>query len=228
MALRANKPGMRLPMRVWDAPTRLFHWAIVVLVALAYASISLGAVSLHLAVGYAVLTLLLFRLAWGIVGSETARFRALLRSPAAGLRQLARIGKAAPDNEVGHNAACGWMTLLLLLLLAAETVTGLCAAAPGAGPAGPLARHVGQQAAGLLSRLHAGPLQQALLAAIALHLLAVVAYATLKRQNLLRPMITGKKMLPAATRAPRMAPAVLAWLIVVVAAIAVWLLATRA
>ncbi len=226
MALRAKRPGMRLPMRVWDAPIRLFHWAIVLLVAAAYVSADLNHVRLHLLCGYAILALLLFRLAWGVVGSETARFAAFLRSPLAGLRRLARSDGRAPDDGLGHAEAGGWLVLAMLLLLLAEALTGLCVSGAGA-PQGPLARYVGTVAGDRLSALHAGPLQIALLVAIGLHVLAILAYAVVGRQNMLRPMITGKKLLPAATRAPRMAPTALAWGILALAALAVLLLATR-
>ncbi len=247
MALRANRPGtrpetrqgmrqgarpgmrqgMRLPMRVWDAPVRLFHWAIVLLVAALYASIGAGAMRLHLLAGYAVLALLLFRLVWGLVGSETARFSMLLRNPLAGLRHLARFGGREPDNQVGYSELGGWVALLILLLLLAGVVTGLSAHDGGA-TEGPLVKHLGKAASDRLTAWHDGPLQIALLVVIGLHALAIAAYAVVKRQNLLRPMITGKKMLPAATRAPRMAPAALAWFILALAAVAAWLIATRA
>lgn len=220
MALRANRPGMRLPMRVWDGPIRLFHWALVLLVIAAYASAVAGDLRLHRAAGDAVVALLLFRFAWGIIGSETARFSRMVSSPLAGLRQLARINTREPDNQVGHNPACAWVVLALLLLLAAQAATGLAA--------GPWAARIGAGTAGALASLHQGPLQQALLAVILLHLLGIAAYAVLKRQNLLRPMLTGKKMLPAATRAPRMAPVALAWLALLLAAVAAWLLARGA
>ena len=86
-----------LMMRVWDAPTRLFHWAIVILIAVSYFSMKFDQVQIHYLSGYTVLTLLLFRLCWGLFGSETSRFRQFMRSPAEGLpppRQLlgARAG----------------------------------------------------------------------------------------------------------------------------------------
>src|SRR4051812_3867701 len=85
-------PPPRIPMlmmRVWDAPTRLFHWAIVLLIITSYVSVQNEWVQIHYFAGYSMLTLLLFRLVWGFVGSETSRFRKFLRSPAEGLRHLA-------------------------------------------------------------------------------------------------------------------------------------------
>ena len=77
---------------------------------------------LHFLSGYTVLTLLLFRLVWGFVGSDTARFAGFLRSPAAALRHLAHIDRREPDGTIGHNAAGGWMVLVMLALLLVQAV----------------------------------------------------------------------------------------------------------
>ena len=74
MALRMRQTVFYLPMRVWDAPTRLFHWLLVVLLPADYATGQLGWMDLHLQLGYALLALFLFRVAWGFIGSDTARF----------------------------------------------------------------------------------------------------------------------------------------------------------
>ena len=226
MALRTAKPGMRLPLRVWDLPTRLFHWVIVLLVAFCYVSMNLNWTELHFWAGYAVLALLLFRLVWGVVGSETARFSAFLRSPIEGLRHLLKFGERGPDDQVGHNEAGGWMVLVILLLLGASAVTGLFANDDGAAY-GPLTGWVSKETSDQLSGIHAQLLKVVLLVAIGLHVLAIVAYAAVKRHDLVRPMVTGKKLLPAATRAPRMAPTALAAAILVVAALAVYLVARQ-
>ena len=225
MARRIRESVLYLPMRVWDAPTRLFHWLLVLLLPASYVSAELGWMDLHLQFGYAVLALLLFRIVWGVIGSDTARFSHFLASPAAVWRHLAAFRRRAPDTQVGHNAAGGWM-VLLLLLIAIELVSGL-GANDGLGVvAGPLARHLSDRASDLLTVVH-GFTMNLILAAAALHVLAVVLYAVVKRQDLVRPMITGKKRLPAATRAPRMASTLLALAVCALAAAVALLLATR-
>ena len=224
MALRA-KEGLKLPMRVWDAPTRLFHWAIILLIAGSYISISLDAVALHLIFGYTMAALLLFRIVWGLVGSETSRFSKFLRSPIAGLRHLSKFRAREPDTQVGHNEAGGWMVLVLLLILVVQVVTGLCANDDGA-TEGPLAKYVGKARSDWLSGIH-GLNFNILVGLMILHVAAIVAYAVVKKHDLVRPMITGKKRLPAATRAPRMASTALAGVVLAVAGAAVWVLATR-
>ena len=213
-------------MRVWDAPTRLFHVALMVLVATSYASIRFDRIDLHLLSGYAMLTLLLFRLAWGFVGSETSRFSQFLRSPLAGLRHLAHFARREEDNDVGHNAAGGWMVMILLGDIAVQVGTGLFSN-DDVVTDGPLAHLVSRTVSDRITALHAANFN-VLLGLIALHVVAAVAYAVVKRQNLVRPMVTGRKRLPGATRQPRMASPLLALLLLVLAACAVWVLATRA
>jgi cytochrome b len=226
MALRNFTQTIRLPMRIWDAPTRLFHWVLVLLIATSYVTVQNNWMDLHLLSGYAILTLLLFRLVWGFIGSDTARFARFLRSPFAALRHLASFTKREPDNEVGHNEAGGWMVLVMLVVLSVQVGTGLFSNDDGA-TEGPLAKYAGKDLSDKLSGYH-GLNFYVLLGLIGLHILAIVAYAVVKKHDLVRPMISGKKKLPAATRAPRMASPLLALAILVVAAAAVWALATRA
>jgi cytochrome b len=225
MALRTAREGLKLPMRVWDAPTRLFHWVLILLIAGSYTSISLDYIRLHLVFGFTIAALLLFRIAWGFVGSDTARFRNFVRNPIEGLRHLAQFPRREPDTEVGHNAAGGWMILLMLVVLIVQVLTGMCSNDDG-GTEGPLAKYVGKANSDWLSGIH-GLNFYVLLALMALHVVAIIAYAVVKRHDLVRPMITGKKRLPAATRAPRMASPVLAVVLLAIAGGAVWVLATR-
>jgi cytochrome b len=185
---------------VWDIPIRVFHWLIVALVAAAYATWRLNWMVLHGWVGDAVLTLLLFRVMWGFLGSETARFSRFLTSPQMAVEHLKHAFQREPDRQVGHNPAGGWMVLLLLVLLLGETLTGLYVANDIADE-GPLTELVPPWAANAIASSHA-ILWDALLAAIVLHVLAIAGFAVVKRHNLLRPMITGTKLLPVSTAAP--------------------------
>ena len=223
---RSRQSVLRLSMRVWDLPTRLFHWAIVALVATSYITIQLDEIRYHLLSGYTILTLLLFRLAWGFLGSDTSRFGRFVKSPAAAFRHLAQFPKREPDDEIGHNAAGGWMVLVMLLLLAIQVGTGLFSN-DDVFTQGPLAHLVDKSVSDRITALHALNFW-VLLGAIGLHVVAILAYALVKRHNLLRPMITGRKRLPGHTRQPRMAPSFLALALVALAACLVWVLATRA
>jgi cytochrome b len=209
-------------MRVWDAPTRLFHWAIVLLLIVSYISVQREWTQLHFLSGYAVLALLLFRLAWGFVGSETSRFRQFMRNPVTGLRHLAAFGKREPDTEIGHNAAGGWMILVLLLALFVQAGSGLFSN-DDTGVKGPLAHWVNKPASDWMSGLHATSFY-VLLALIVVHIVAIIAYAVVKRHDLVRAMVTGKKRLPANLRQPRFASPLLAAGILAAAAGVVWAL----
>ncbi len=212
----------RLLMKVWDGPIRLFHWAITLLVLVSYLTYRFDRLGWHMLSGYTILALLLFRLAWGFVGSDTARFSSFLGSPLAGLAHLRTITRREPDDQIGHNAAGGWMVLALLLSLLLQTGTGLFANDEIMNQ-GPLSGWVGDSTSHWLTRIHVFNFN-ILLGLIGLHVLFVLIYAAIKGQNLLRPMITGKKRLLAATRQPRLASPALAALILLCAAGLVWAL----
>ena len=207
---------------VWDIFIRVFHWLIVALVAAAYATWRLNWMVWHGWVGDAVLTLVLFRLSWGFFGSETARFSRFLTSPRIAVQHLKHTFRREPDRQVGHNPAGGWMVLLLLALLLLETLTGLYVANDMADE-GPLTEMVPAWAANVIASSHA-ILWDALLAAIVLHVLAIAGFAAIKGQNLLRPMITGAKVLPASVAEPRVGSPVRAGLLLLGCAVATALL----
>jgi cytochrome b len=213
----------RLPVQVWDAPTRLFHWAIVVLVGTAWLTERFNFMRLHTLNGYTVLVLLLFRIAWGVVGSDTARFARFLKNPLAALHHLSGLHRREPDTEIGHNAAGGWMVLVMLLLLAVQVGTGLCAN-DDANTEGPLVKYVGKERSDWLSHIHSVNFTLIQIA-VALHIAAIATYAVMKRHDLVRPMITGRKLLPGGMPAPAMASPKLALVLIAIAAGAVGFLA---
>ncbi|MGC2787605.1 MAG: cytochrome b/b6 domain-containing protein [Roseiarcus sp.] len=186
---------------VWDFPVRIFHWLIVALVAAAYATWRLNWMVWHGWIGYAVLTLVLFRLLWGFFGGETARFSGFLSAPRSVFQHLKHSFRREPDHQVGHNPAGGWMVVLLLALLLVETLTGVYVANDIVDE-GPLTEIVPAWAANAIASAHAIG-WDVLLAAIVLHVLAIAGFAAIKGQNLLRPMVTGTKVLPASVAAPR-------------------------
>ena len=203
-------------IKVWDLPVRLFHWVLVALILGAWVTQYLSRMNLHVWIGEWILTLLLFRIVWGFVGSDTARFSRFLRSPLAALRHLAHLGRREPDREIGHNAAGGWMVLVMLALIGIQVATGLCAndLDDGGDTEGPLMHLVGKDRSDWLTHIHNLNFT-AIEAVIVLHVLAIVVYAVVKRHNLVRPMVTGTKVMPADTVAPRLVNPV--WALVVLA-----------
>jgi cytochrome b len=204
------------PIKVWDLPVRLFHWLMVVLIAAAWGTQELGLMDWHMRVGWTILTLVLFRVGWGFVGSDTARFSRFLRSPLAAFRHLARLRQREADREIGHNAAGGWMVLVMLVLIGVQGGTGLFAN-DDSDTEGPLMHLVGKSRSDWLSHIHSINFNL-IEAVIVLHVLAILAYAVLKRQNLVRPMVTGTKQLPNDAAAPRLVNPAWALLVLVIAA----------
>ena len=211
-----------VPVRVWDAPIRLFHWAIVILLGVSWLTESRNWMALHFLSGYCVIVLLLFRIAWGLVGSETARFAHFLKSPIAALQHLAHLHRREPDTEIGHNAAGGWMVLVMLALLAVQVATGLFAN-DDADTEGPLFRYLDKDQSDWLSHIHAVNFTLIKIAVVT-HVVAILVYAVLKRHDLVRPMITGRKRLPNATPPPALASPVRAIVVLAIAAGVVGLL----
>jgi len=222
-------------IRVWDLPLRLFHWALVLLVSGSIitgefsSDLGLWAAEWHKLFGYAVLTLLLFRLMWGFAGSTYARFGSFLRGPATALRYVAELtGRRDSPVRLGHNPLGGWSVLAMLLSLAVQAGSGLFISDEDLGLEGPLAGHVGSAMADRLNSLHEAN-SVVLMVLIALHLFAIVFYLAVKRENLVRPMITGDKLLPSAPEGSpaRGGHALLGLVVLACSAGIVWYLANR-
>lgn len=209
---------------IWDLPTRLFHWLTAALVLAAYLTWRLDWTDWHARIGDAVLTLVTFRLLWGFFGSDTTRFARFLATPRAALSHLAHVLRREPDRQIGHNPAGGLMVLLLIALLFGETLTGLYLN-NDVTDQGPLTEFVPARIANAITALH-WIFWDALLTAVALHVVAIVVNAAAKGQNLVTPMITGVKTLPGDVRPPRMAGAVRAAIMLGCSALAVAALAT--
>lgn len=210
---------------VWDLPTRLFHWALVAAVSVSVGTGLSRHMTWHLRSGFLALALVLFRVLWGLFGSESARFARFLRSPATALRHLRGMMRAEPDHDAGHNPAGGWMVLALLLIVLAEALTGLCAT-DGIMTSGPLADLVGDSWSDTLTHWHAAILKPLLFAAVGVHVLAVLLYFLAKGQDLVLPMITGRKILPMTVREPAMRSKLLALVLFAAIAAGVWYLST--
>ncbi|MCB1919485.1 MAG: cytochrome b/b6 domain-containing protein [Candidatus Competibacteraceae bacterium] len=212
-------------IRVWDLPTRLFHWILVALIiAQWWTAEQSSTMDYHVWGGYAVLTLVLFRLIWGFVGSETVLFSDFVRGPGAALLYAKALMRGETPHYLGHNPMGGWSILALLILLLIQAGTGLFAN-DDIMIEGPLYAWVSKDTSDWLTTLHRFNFNL-LLAMIAVHLSAVFFYLLVKRENLIHPMLSGRKHLPPEQidRAPRMANPWLGLAALAVAALAVWLL----
>jgi cytochrome b len=193
---------MRVRVRVWDLPTRLFHWALVALVVCLVISGYRGgdAMQWHARFGYAVLSLLLFRIVWGFVGGRWSRFSSFLYAPKSVGAYLR--GRAHPDHLVGHNPLGGLSVFAMLAILVAQVATGLVGDDEIAFT-GPLNRFV-SSAQGLAATWYHKRVGQWVLAAlVVLHIGAIAWYRLRKREDLVRPMLHGDKVVGAPTQPSR-------------------------
>jgi cytochrome b len=192
---------VRVRLRVWDLPTRLFHalLAVAVIAAIITAHVGGNAMAWHLRLGCTVFALLAFRLVWGVAGGHWSRFGAFAYGPAALARYLR--GTPAPRDrfEIGHSPLASLAVWAMLVLLAAQVATGLVADDEIA-TVGPLNRFVSDATAGRASGWHAGAGQWLLIALLVLHVGAVLGYL-LRGRNLVAPMWHGDQPVPAAAAA---------------------------
>ena len=197
-------------IRVWDLPVRLFHWALVILMVVSYFTARAGGewMKFHFWSGYAILTLVLFRIAWGFVGSTTARFADFVKGPSAAFAHLRDLMGRGRPREAGHNPVGGAMVIVLLLAVLAQVTAGLFSADTDTGMVnGPLALVVADKWVDRATAFHRTWIN-VLLVLVALHVLAAVVYLVWKRQNLIGAMVTGRKPLddvvPPGEPAPRL------------------------
>lgn len=204
---------------VWDLPVRVFHWALLVMTVLAYVTAEAEGAwfVLHLAAGYAVMALVVFRLAWGFVGTRYARFREFVRPWPSVRAHATDVLRLSPARLVGHNPLGGWMIVALLAALALLVASGLFAGDEG--ETGPLAHWVGAGMADAIGELHEG-LNAVLWALVALHVAGVVAESLLTGENLVRALWTGRKEIEGVAAGPVAALPLAASLALAVAAVA--------
>lgn len=207
----------RRSIKLWDLPLRLVHWSLVLLLASLWWTWKSGRTELHEQLGYVTLGLLLFRLYWGLLGSSTARFSHFVRGPSA----IADYVRGRSGANVGHNPLGALSVLLLLGLMVAEVGLGLFTQDVDGIEAGPLAQYVSYETADRAREWH-GFLFNLILAMVALHVLAILFYLVVKRDNLVAPMVTGRKSFDEPVEPPRMASAANALAGIVLSAAISW------
>jgi len=211
-------------IRVWDLPTRIFHWALVVLVVFSFATGKIGGdwMKWHLRSGYTILTLVLFRIAWGVLGSETARFAHFVRGARAVVAYSRATFARLRPAVVGHNPAGGWMVVLMLAALAVQAATGLFSDDEIA-TQGPLAVKVSNALVSRMSAIHHYN-RWAIVALVVLHVAAIAMYRFVWRVKLVPPMIHGHAEIDDAAPAPRVRHSALAAVLFAAASAAVYYL----
>ncbi len=208
-------------VRVWDLPTRLVHWLFVCCIGVSWWTAENGRLEWHRWSGYALLGLLVFRIYWGFFGSSTARFGQFVRGPRAVLGYLRGTWKVA----AGHNPLGSWSVVAVITLLLTQVVLGLFAVDVDGIESGPLSMYVDFDTGRDAARLH-DTVFNVLLAVIVVHILAVIYYAIVRKQNLAGAMVTGSREFPVADVAPVTGFSWIRFVVgVVVAAVITWAVA---
>ena len=181
---------------VWDLPLRLFHWALALSLVGSWITAEAGFdwTETHFLFGYTALGLISFRLVWGLLGTPNSRFNNFLTGPKAIIRALGQLKEKAPPGEIshiGHGPLGGWASVVLLALVMTQAVSGLFIS-DDIFYAGPYNSAVSNSLADYLGWLHHTNFN-ILLAAVALHLVTITWYLLGKKENLIKPMLTGKK-----------------------------------
>jgi cytochrome b len=135
---------------VWDLPVRVFHWLLVLLIVSQIVTVSIGgnAMEYHVLGGYAILTLVVFRMLWGLLGTPTARFVNFLRGPQAVLRYARSLASREPEQVTGHNPLGGLSVVAMLISILVQAVSGLFADDDVGGHGQPGKRHPRDQCPG--------------------------------------------------------------------------------
>lgn len=185
---------MQHTTRVWDLPTRIFHWGLVTLVMGLVATGLIGgnAMVWHMRFGFAVLSLLLFRVVWGLIGGRWSRFASFIYAPRTVLAYLKGAGK--PEHSVGHNPLGAGSVFAMLLFLLAQVGSGLVSDDDIA-TSGPLSKFVSNAIVSSATSYHKNVGKYVLLVLVVLHIAAIIFYLMKKRENLITPMIHGDKLL---------------------------------
>lgn len=187
-------------VRVWDLPTRLFHWTLLLAMGSVLATGIVPGVRLfwHAAAGYLVLTLLIFRLIWGFVGGHWSRFRTFV--PSLSALEAALRGRETPADRLGHGALGGAAVVAILGALFLQVVTGMLAVRPDHFEA-PLAKFVSEPVIQIATALHTTTGKWLLLAVLGVHIAAVLFLLVVRKRDLLGPMLHGNQHCDAAAMA---------------------------
>lgn len=179
-------------VKVWDFPTRIFHWTFAVAVVLAFVSSEADGAAfwIHVYSGTILLGFIVFRAIWGVIGSRYAQFGDFVHGPDKVVDYAQRLMTFRPPHSVGHNPLGGWMVMALLGVVLLAVLTGMMTTEDGY--VGPLA-HIG---GGLFGEAHEG-IGSFVMVLVGAHIVGVLVHGLISRENLPRAMMTGDKHVPA-------------------------------
>lgn len=187
-------PQTGVRVRLWDAPVRIVHWLLVVLIAFSWWA-SDDHLDWHRWSGYAIIGLVLFRLYWGFAGGGAARFASFVKGPGATLGYMKTLARRDPSQVPGHNPLGAWSVLAILATLMFQVTTGLFSVDVDGFESGPLSDRVSFETGRVFAGLHETSFT-VIQVLVILHVVAVAYYLIWKRSDLIGPMVTGRRVLP--------------------------------
>ena len=183
---------MQMKIKVWDIPTRVFHWLLVLaIIGVFFTSKVEWLIEYHVASGYVALGLVLFRVMWGFAGNNYARFSNFIKGPKKSLSCLIDMLRLKPQRYMGHNPAVGWVIMIMLVLVITMSLTGILAYSGEEG-LGLWAGKVSFETGSTSKEVHA-VVAVVIVAFIVLHILAALFHQFILKENIITSMFTGKK-----------------------------------
>ena len=189
-------------VKIWDPVTRLWHWALAIVVVLGWSFgkfMSFSTIQWHFYCGYTIIGLLIFRYLWGFAGPAPVRYRALFPTPARTFAYLKSIGDRNPSGAPGHNPLGSLSVIAMILFLTAQATSGLFIVSDDFFESGPLAHLVSDAVSNRLTWWHK-LISKFILVVVGLHVAAIFYYLLWKKENLIKPMITGWKWVKSVPR----------------------------
>ncbi len=187
-------------VKIWDPVTRLWHWALAIAVVLGWSFgkfMSFSTIQWHFYFGYTILGLLIFRYLWGFLGPTPVRYRAFIPNPKRTFANLKKFGKREPSGAPGHTPLGSLSVIAMVLLLTAQASAGLFIVSDDYFESAPLAYLVSDAVTNRLTWWH-HLLSKFILGVVGLHVAAIFYYWIWKKENLIKPMITGWKWVKSA------------------------------
>ena len=212
---------MKQLVRVWDLPTRLFHWLLVNGLVLMYLTAITGKMRWHLYIGLFLFGLIIFRILWGFLGSQSARFKDFVK----GQKEIRRYlkGHMSENEQPGHNPVSALMSIALMALVSLQIISGMLASNLKARFSGHLVQLIPDSIIPFAQKAHS-VLFWILLGFSVVHIVGIVLHGLIKKQNLFTPMITGYKKIAGATPELKFAPRGLALVLSIATVAIVYLL----
>lgn len=192
----SDEAGSPVRVPVWDGPVRLIHWMIVGLVAFSYWTYHNYRMDWHAWSGFTVIGLLVFRIYWGFAGSRTARFAHFVKGPKHIFAYAGSFFKPKAHPTIGHNPMGALSVVAIILTLCVQVITGLMSTDIDNYDPGPWNRFLSWDQAEAVTKIHATSFN-VLLGLIVLHVAVIAFYLVFKRDNLIGPMVTGRRKVEA-------------------------------